>query len=133
MIESIKEKFIKLLTDGYEINLTDEERLNMFCDFCDYINNADNDYWAVNAGDVIELYYGDIGLLTFRYEDEKIIFRSYDLELFIAEYAKELGDITIGCLVFLDSWSGKPVSIIGPINNNMPAVEKSFYSKNKKY
>ena len=105
----------------------------MFCDFCDYINNADNDYWAVNAGDTIELYYGDIGLLTFKYEDASLIFRSFDLELYIAEYAKELGDIVIGCLVFLDSWSGNPISIVGPINNDIPKLNKSHYNENKKY
>ena len=133
MIESIKAKFIKLLTEGYDIKLTGEERLDLFCDFCDYINNADNDYWAVNAGNTIELYCGDTGLLTFRYEDSKIIFRSFDLELYISEYAKELGDIVIGCLVFLDSWSGKPVSVVGPINNSMPKLDKTFYLENKKY
>ena len=38
-----------------------------------------------------------------------------------------------GCLVFLDSWSGKPISVIGPINNDIPVLDKSFYNENKKY
>jgi hypothetical protein len=129
----VRNKFISLLTDGYPIKLADKDIDTFFYDFCDFINEADNDYWAVNKhGYTVDLCSGSLSLLEMSYDnfDKKIIFRSQNLSEYTSSCTKAMGDIVIGCLVFLDSYTDASESVLAM---NEYGVKKSIYSSNKKY
>lgn len=137
-----KVQFVDILVNGLKLSpsaLADDVSISFyFQSLNEFINDADNDFWAELIDDEqIIVYFGDIEYLTLTRKEDRLIMLTFSNGYFdpnnaSPEEAKKIGNIVLGLIVFDEIWrnsNGEEVEAIEEIKEE----EESRVIFNKQY
>lgn len=137
-----KVQFVDILVNGLKLSpsaIADDASISFyFQTLNEFINDADNDFWAELIDDEqIIVYFADIEYLTLTRKEDRLIMLTFSNGYFdpnnaSPEEAKKIGNIVLGLIVFDEIWrnsNGEEVEAIEEIKEE----EESSVIFNKQY